>query len=325
MVILRISCVWGGKVKIVFGVLIILGSVLLMVFGVFIFLFCFAFVRRKTDCDNLDSPQNDFLRDYKETVRKGMEFIENQPKRQVSIKSYDGLTLVADYYKNGHSKKTIILFHGYRSSAKRDFSCAVEMYYKMGLNVLLVDQRAHGRSNGKLITFGVKERYDVKSWIKYVEDTFGQDTSIILDGLSMGATTVLLSAQLNLSKNVKCIIADCGFSSPAAIIKRVSQKVYHVNSELILKILDVFCRIIGGFSIYGVSTKQAMENNNIPIFICHGKADDFVPCEMSEEAFDAAVCEKQIHLCENAGHGMSFLYETEVISNKLKSFIECHI
>ena len=305
--------------------LIIAVCLLFIFFGIFYFLFCFAFVRRKNSAADIDSPENDFLGEHKETVRKGINFADGQHKTVVTIKSYDNLNLVADYYKNGNSKNTIILFHGYRSAPQRDFSCAIEMYYKMGLNVLLVDQRSHGRSEGRLITYGVKERHDVKSWVEYVVNTFGKDVNIILDGLSMGATTVLLSTELDLPKNVKCIIADCGFSSPYEIIKRVSVKYYHVNSEIVMRILDLYCRVFGSFSIYNISTVDAMKKNKIPVFFCHGKADDFVPCYMSERAFDVATCEKNIHIAENAGHGMSFLLETEVITEKLKSFINTHI
>lgn len=305
--------------------LIVAVCILFIVLGIFFFLFCFAFVRRKSNAADIDSSENDFLGEYKETVRKGINFADSQHKTQVTIKSYDNLNLVADYYKNGDSKNTIILFHGYRSAPKRDFSCAIEMYYKMGLNVLLVDQRSHGRSEGRLITYGVKERHDVKSWTEYVVNTFGKDVNIILDGLSMGATTVLLSTELDLPKNVKCIIADCGFSSPYEIIKRVSIKYYHINSEIVMRILDLYCRFFGSFSIYNISTVDAMKKNKIPVFFCHGRVDDFVPCYMSERAFEAAVCEKNIHIAEKAGHGMSFLLETEVITEKLKNFINTHI
>ena len=315
----------GDSVNFWIILLIVAICLFFIVFGIFYFLFCFAFLRRKNDVDNLDSPSNDFLGEYKEAVRQGIAFADSQHKTEVTIKSFDGLTLVADYYKNGNSKNTIILFHGYRSAPKRDFSCAIEMYYKMGLNILIVDQRAHGRSGGKFITFGVKERYDVKSWVNYIIDTFGKDVNIVLDGLSMGATTVLLASELDLPENVKCLIADCGFSSPYEIIKRVSVKYYHINSEAVMRILDIYCRLFGSFSIYGISTVDAMRKNSIPVFLCHGKADDFVPSFMSQQAFDAAVCEKQLHLAENAGHGMSFLYDTQVITNKLKLFITTHI
>ena len=306
-------------------VLIIAAAVFSLILGIFYLLFCVAFVRRRNTTGDIDSRQNAFLGKYKETIRKGMMYADSLPKTEISVKSYDGLTLVGDYYKNGNSKDTIILFHGYRSASKRDFSCAIEMYYNMGLNVLLVDQRSHGRSSGKLITFGVKERYDVKSWVEYVIKNYGEDTNIILDGLSMGATTVLLSTELELPENVKCIIADCGFSSPYEIIKRVSAKSYHVDSEAVLRILDLYCRILGSFSIYNISTVEAMKKNSIPVFFCHGKADDFVPCDMSQRAYDAAICEKNIHLAENAGHGMSFLTEPDILTCELQEFIKTHI
>jgi fermentation-respiration switch protein FrsA (DUF1100 family) len=43
--------------------------------------------------------------------------------------------------------------------------------------------------------------------------------------------------------------------------------------------------------------------------MAHGRADDFVPCAMTEEAFEACTGDKTLHLVEGAGHGLSFLVD----------------
>ncbi len=62
-----------------------------------------------------------------------------------------------------------------------------------GHNVLMIEERAHLESEGHTITFGIKERYDALDWIRYALQRFGEDTRIILVGISMGAATVLMA------------------------------------------------------------------------------------------------------------------------------------
>lgn len=305
--------------------LIIVGIVVAVFVAAVLYFYRFAFVRfKKENTDDLSVAINRVLEPYMDVIKSGYDYIENSAYKWVNTKSFDGLNLAARYFPCGESKRTIILFHGYRSSAKRDFSCAVRMYNEMGLNVLLCDQRSHGKSEGKLITYGVKERRDVFSWIDFVLENYGNDTEIFLGGMSMGATTVLLSAGLGLPENVKGIVADCGFTSPYDIIKKVAKQSFNMPSWIFYPSFDLICRVAGGFSIYGVSTVDALRENRVPILFIHGKADDFVPCEMSQRGYEAAVCEKDILLVEGAGHGFSYLIDTEGVRRKLERFIGSH-
>lgn len=305
--------------------LTVVGIIFVLFIAALLYFYRFAFVRfGKEDTDDLDSPSNRLLKPYKDIIKAGFDYVENHPHSWVHTESFDGLCLAARYFPCDNSNRTVILFHGYRSSAKRDFSCAVEMYNKMGLNVLLCDQRSHGKSEGKLITFGVKERRDVFSWIDFLLENYGHDTEIFLGGMSMGATTVLLSAGLGLPHNVKGIVADCGFTSPYDIIKNVAKRTFHIPSWIFCPAFELICRAVGGFGIYGVSTVDALKENRVPVLFIHGKADNFVPCEMSVRGYDAAVGEKKIYLVEGAGHGFSYLIDTEGVRNEIENFITSH-
>lgn len=281
-----------------------------------------AFVRKNQPfVDDIDAPENEFLKDYYDIVKDGMKYIETAEHKWVRTKSFDGLCLAARYYPKENSNTTIILFHGYRSSAKRDFSCAVKMYADLGLNVLLVDQRSHGKSEGRLICFGVKERRDVLSWIDFVLKNYGEQTKIFLGGMSMGATTVLLSAGLKLPPNVKGIIADCGFTSPVEIIAKVAKQHFRVKGNILIPLMSLFCRVFGHFGIYGISTVDALKSSGVPVLLFHGEADDFVPVEMSRKNYENADCEKEIHTVPNASHGFSYFLDTEGVASRVRSFV----
>lgn len=263
------------------------------------------------------------LAEYKSVFDKSLEYIEKLPCERLYIKSFDGISLAGSYYNNNNSDTTILLFHGYRSDGKFDFACAVKFYIEQGLNVLVVDQRANGESGGRLITFGIKERRDALSWTEYINQKYSPK-NIFLSGVSMGASTVMMAANLDLPQNVRGIIADCGFTAAPDIIKKVARQAFKINAEPILPMLDFMCKLFGKFSLYETTTTKALAESDIPIFFIHGKKDGFVPCEMTETSYEAARGEKHICLVDEADHGISFLVDTENIKSRISAFIKSH-
>lgn len=293
---------------------------LLILAAVLYYFFSVAFVRLNVgNYEDLDDPVNKPLEKYKAVIAKGFEYINSRPHDWVYTVSHDGLRLAARYFPND-SDKTIILFHGYRSSATRDFSCAIEMYIRFGFNVLLCDQRSHGRSEGRMITFGVKEKYDALTWTEFVINHYGTE-KIILDGISMGATTVLLACGLDLPEAVKGVIADCGFTSPIAIIKKVAKQSMKINAAPLLPFLNIYCKLFGKFSLYGCDTVEVLKNSKMPILFIHGANDGFVPCEMSKAAYSANTEGRRLVLVENADHGLSYLIDKELVEKELQDFL----
>ena len=157
--------------------------------------------------------------------------MEKVPYEQVYITSFDGTKLAARYYHLSDSAALQIQFHGYRSTAVRDFSGGFQLAQKMGRNLLVVDQRASGKSEGTTICFGIKEKYDCLEWIKYALERFG-DIPIMLTGVSMGGATVLMASELDLPENVKCIVSDCPYTSPYEIIAREFKFIEEFSPEM---------------------------------------------------------------------------------------------
>lgn len=244
------------------------------------------------------------------------------PFEEVTIESFDGTLLYGRYYHVKDGAPVELLFHGYRSHPYRDCSGGHALSRKMGFNALVVDQRAHGKSGGHTICFGIKERRDCLCWVGYLNGRFGQDIPIILSGLSMGAATVLMSASLDLPENVACIIADSPYSAPSAIIEKVCQD-RHYPVALCRPFLHLSALIFGGFRLNGCTAKEAVTRARVPVLLIHGEADHFVPCEMSLEI--AAHCASRVEVATfpEAGHGLSYMtdpvrYET-VICHFLQS------
>ncbi len=259
--------------------------------------------RRQTPFDIPTGDQYDPHRDRMYTL---ITRLNNKPCEQVTITAHDGCRLAARYYHASHGAPLKIEFHGYRGTAIRDFCGAIEIDEQCGYNVLLVDQRAHGLSGSRVISFGIRERYDVLDWVNYAIDRFGSDVKIILSGVSMGGATVLMASGLPLPPNVRGIIADCGYTSPAAIIKKVCREDFHLPVWLMYPLIRMTARVFGGFDLEEANAVEAVKHSTVPIILFHGEDDRYVPCSMARE-LHAAGGDTRLHIFPHAGHAMSYL------------------
>lgn len=246
---------------------------------------------------------------YRPEMRRIYHQLKERPFEAVSVVSHDGLTLTGKYYHVKDNAPLDLCFHGYKSNSYTDFSGGSELSFRLEHNVLLVDQRAHGNSDGKTITFGILERQDLLRWVDYSIERFGANVKILLYGVSMGGATVLMASELPLSENVKGIVADCPYSSPLDIILDVGKKT-GIPRWLIRPFSIMGARIFGGFDLTECDAKTAVMHTRVPILIIHGEIDGFVPPEMSNIAQSNPQMITR-YTFPNADHGISYLVDTE--------------
>ncbi|MBQ8624221.1 MAG: alpha/beta hydrolase [Oscillospiraceae bacterium] len=257
--------------------------------------------------------------EFNEVILNNVKKIEAHPCEEVTIKAKDGKKLFARYYHRGDGYPVEIFFHGYRANGVRDGSGSFGLSEEAGFNLLVVDQRSSGNSEGNVITFGVKEKLDVLAWVDYVINRFGKEVKIILAGISMGASTVLMASELDLPENVKCITADCGYSSQTEIIKKVGKEM-KMPIKLLFPFLKLGALVFGGFNIDSRTPLDAVKNARVPIFFIHGDCDTFVPCHMCDELYDACTSPKRKLIVKNAAHGISFFVDHETYKDYLREF-----
>lgn len=274
--------------------------------------------------DEIEVPVVNATKVYHDEVQRQAKALKKIPCQRVITRSYDGLRLSGRYYRRGENAPLCICFHGYRGSAMRDFSVMGQFLQNEGYNVLLVDQRAHFRSGGHTICYGVRERQDVLSWVEYANKRFGSDTPIYLFGISMGAATVLMASGLELPENVKAICADCPFSSPRDIIRYVTEKT-RLNPKVFLPIIWLSGLVYGRLNLNDkVTAAKAVAETSKPVLIIHGEADDFVPAYMSEEVQQANPSLVERHTFPGAGHGVSYFTDPERYIAIVRDFIKRH-
>lgn len=303
-------------------VLWILLGLIVFVFCVLLFCFMFTFYtksRTKKYLEKYKLPIGKVYLKYEDVLIGAMKEVRAIYCEKVKIKSFDGLTLCGRYYEFVKGAPVEIMMHGYRGNSETDLSVGVLRARELNHNVLLIDHRASGYSDGHIITFGVKESRDCLSWVDFLISKCGDDVKIILTGISMGAATVMMVAGRNdLPSNIVGVVADCGYTSAKDIIKKIIKQM-HLPVTLFYPLIRFCAKIFGGFNIEEASPIESMKNCKLPIVFFHSEGDHFVPSSMSRELFAACKSDKkQLHIVNVGEHGLSYLMDKEGYIQALK-------
>ena len=246
---------------------------------------------------------------YKYTVKKGnkyqvdLSWWDNFNVMDIEIISYDKLKLHG-YFISQNDKKIAVVVHGYGSDAKAMQPYA-KMFYDKGYSVLCVDQRAHGKSQGKCTTMGYSEHIDLSYWITYLVEKY-KDCQIVVFGLSMGGATVCLYSGDKKPKNVKAIISDCAYSRAYDVLGNICEQSIVLNFFPSLFVFNHYLKFRAKFDLSSIDVKSAIKNSDIPILLIHGNQDKFVPFYMQDILYNNApknLCEK--YVVKGAGHAES--------------------
>ena len=258
----------------------------------------------------------------RDEIRRQAIALSRIPYEEVAARSYDRLKLVGRYYHRSDDAPLCICFHGYHGSGLRDFCVIGQFLRTEGYNVLLPYQRAHFRSGGHTITYGIRERKDVLSWIDYANKRFGDQKPIYLFGISMGAGTVLMASELDLPKNVKVICADCPLNSPKEVICHVAEKVGW-NRKFAWALVYPAALLYGHLNIKKELTcANAVKKAKVPILLIHGESDTFVPTEYSRQIHAANPEGIELHTFPDATHGVSYLCDPDRYIAILRDFLK---
>ena len=244
------------------------------------------------------------------------------PCQELAITSADGLTLRGRYYELTPDAPVEILFHGYRGFSERDMCGAVQRCFAVGHSAILADLRCHGRSDGHIITFGLRESEDVLLWIEEARRRFGGDHPMMIGGVSMGAATVLMAAGLDLPDNIRYVLADCGYTSAKAIILKIIRQLK--LPTFVYLFIRAGAVIYGGFDPDKADATAALRRCRVPVIFFHGDRDGFVPCEMSRENYAACAAPKTLIITADADHGLCYPVDTALYVEQLKTFMAEH-
>ena len=317
-----------GVIKAVSKILVcVIAAIIVLSVAGFVAMIYFSFFRATFVRRDFVQSDADDLRYYatEENVAwhyDDVRWFESMMPRDVEAVSFDGLKLSASLLEAHDAKGTAILMHGFHSQPLREFATIARFYHSAGYTVLLPYHRAHGKSEGQFLTFGVKERRDCLTWVEAVNDLYGEECDIFLHGISMGCATVLMASGLELPANVCGIVADCGFTSPYDITYWTCLQRGVEKPEGAMKLCGVFSRHIAGFDLDEYSTLDAMAVNTIPVLFITGDEDKRVPMEMTMRNYEACAAPKELLLIEGSPHAINYFWDAPKYNSAVLTFLK---
>lgn len=297
--------------------------VIVLVFGIASMYFYYKAIHRADKSSLFGSPDPNLAELIERDSEANQAWLSEHVLEEVQIQSEDGLTLYGHYLKSAkETQQTAIIVHGYSCKGLDMISYARIYSNMLGMNILLPDNRGHGRSEGHYMGFGWHDRKDIQGWISYILERNGNDTEIVLHGVSMGAATVLMVSGEKLPANVKVIIADCAYSSLEAQLKHQMRQMYKLPSFPLLQTTSWVCRLRAGYSFKEPNTLRQVQSAQAPILFIHGDADTFVPTEMVYPLYEQCASEKELWIVPAAAHAKSVLIDYEGYAHKVIHFIQ---
>ena len=283
--------------------------------------FCIVFGRVKTEPYGEMKKAPPYLSRFSAELTEAEGFIRSLSAREITVCSSDGVSLTGEYIDGGFDK-TVIFFHGFKAEAHLSFLSQARWFYGQGYNLLFATLRGHGKSGGRWITLGLREKEDVLAYVRWAEEekAIGK---VLLYGTSMGCTSLAFASDgIKTDGKVKAMILDCGFTCPEAQLTRDGAKM-HLPWRIMLPATRILSKLLWKADI-SASTTDALSRTAIPALFLHGAADTIVPVEESKRDFDACASPKEIFIAPGAEHTTSFLTCPEEVKEKIGALLRAY-
>lgn len=259
--------------------------------------------------------------DFKHKLTIG---IQEKNWHDIVIHSNFGYPLHGTYIPNAKAtNKTIIFLHGFTGHRALGLNY-LDIYLENDFNVLLVDSRAHGESGGHSITWGNYEKYDLEQWLDWLTARSPQGI-IGVHGVSMGAATALLHAELNeTNKRVAFYIADSAYSDLETLfalqLKNYLPQI--ILPQAVIQYANFVAYLDSRFTFHQAAPIRSVRQVTTPILYVHGASDQVVPAYMSQELYQATKGFKQLHIFPKTSHLNAIYDYREQYCSLIQNFIQ---
>jgi len=220
------------------------------------------------------------------------------PYDTVQLTTNNGIKLEAWYMKADSAKGTVILFHGLNSNKGNVLAEAFE-FISFNYNIMLVDMRAHGQSEGTINTLGYEESEEVK--LAYDHILKKGEKNIVLWGMSLGAV-IITKAIWQYDIQPQKIILEMPFDRLQDHI-RARARISGFPVEPFGFFVTFWTGFEQGYWAYGYKTSRYVKKINCPVLLQWGNNDEYVLKKETENIFAAInSSKKKLEIYPGAGH-----------------------
>lgn len=234
---------------------------------------------------------------------------EERSWEPVRVNGQDGTILRGTYIENRrNSHQTVILLHGLYQNRSMCMPY-MEMYRRLGYNILLVDLRGHGESEGAHTQWGLQEVDDLEMWLQWLHNR-DEQMQIGLHGISLGAAMSLLFAGSEYGNQLSFVVADSSYGN---IVDLGREKLWQASGDkrMILgyDVLDPFFQAAMFYhthkTLSSIEPAQAVKRIKVPVLFLHGSDDALVPVKTVKSLYDNCQSpDKELYIFPDSPHAV---------------------
>ncbi|MEM6733344.1 MAG: alpha/beta hydrolase [Myxococcota bacterium] len=215
---------------------------------------------------------------------------------EVSIETSDGVTLAGALAEHDSTARTALFLHGQGGNID-EFWDQVMVIWEQGFQVLIIDYRGYGKSEGEPSELGLYE--DGRSSFAWLLEQGIAPESIVVWGHSLGTA---VASQLATEVDAGALLLDAPFTSMTDIVERGTP--FGLPRDWVIET--------------EWDTLERITRIRSPLLVVHGTDDGIVPFWMGERVFDAAPQPKRFFRAEDSGHSRAVLDHIDDIVAQLR-------
>lgn len=242
------------------------------------------------------------------------------PYETVTLKTSDQL-MIKGWYVPAKIKtdKAILLLHGRGDNRSMFVRQRQLAWLHPEYNVLAIDLRNHGESEGNVTTFAYGEGRDALAGLDYLKRRGNRHLGVY--GISLGGATAIRAAAL--SNEVKAVVDDCAYATVVSAFKGFISFMWAPNPVLIASAAVTRAnRMLGIDMTTSEPLEQVEKIAPRPFLVIHGEADQYITVENSRINYKLAGSglQKELWVVPGAKHAVSASHAPAAYREKLLGF-----
>ena len=198
---------------------------------------------------------------------------------EVEVRSSDGLRLSAWWVEGVDSSRAALLVHGWGADkSSRHVLETAAVYEEAGFDVLMIDLRGHGGSEGDRVTLGYREVRDVQGALSWLEKRGFDPERVVLHGWSMGGVAVIQAAP---GAGVAAVVEESAYADLPSLLRERLPEVSELPAFFTPGIFVVGRLFLGidPWAVRPVEEARQLSREGVPLMIIHSRDDEVVPFE----------------------------------------------
>jgi uncharacterized protein len=234
------------------------------------------------------------------------------------FQSGDGVILRGWYVAAENSVKTVIVCSGANGSLDADVHVAPWLH-EAGFNVLLFNWRAHGQSDGNVVTLGFNERYDLIAAVQFAKAQGAERIGVL--GFSMGGTVAIDTAAVY--EDINAIVADSPFVTIVSAVAGglIERGLHEGLSYLLARLLLITACVRTQLNLFEIDVVHWISRvAPRPLLLMFGEQDVIAPKGETDLAFAKAHEPREIWRVPEAAHRNLYTHRPEEYRHRIIEF-----